>query len=128
MKKPFVVLITALVIAAPLAVVAQEAANKRPGTARNRRPFVPIDLAKMFTAGPLSNPQPPSTLLPAGVTTVELTVRAATPTLCRYSVAQALPLEQMTSFDTQQPSSSPKTVIRGLVKWTRLSRPRNAIS
>ena len=54
----------------------------------------------MFTAGPLSDPQPPSTLLPAGATSVELKVRAATPTLCRYSVGQDLPLEQMTPFDT----------------------------
>ena len=42
----------------------------------------------MFTAGPLSDPQPPSTLLPAGATTVELTLKAAAPTVCRYSVGQ----------------------------------------
>ena len=109
MKMSLMLLVAALLIAAPLAAMAEEAARKRA-----RRPFVAIDLAKMFTAGPLSDPQPPSTLLPAGATSVELKVRAATPTVCRYSVGQDLPLEQMTPFDTRQPSSSPKTLVRGL--------------
>jgi len=109
MKRPLIFLVTALLIAAPLATVAEEAARKRA-----RRPFDAIDLAKMFTAGPLSDPQPPSTLLPAGATSVELKVRAATPTLCRYSVGHDLAWEQMTPFDTRRPSLSPKTLIRRL--------------
>jgi len=68
----------------------------------------------MFTAGPLSDPQPPSTLLPAGATTVELTLRASVPTSCRYSIGRNQPLDQMITFDDQQPSTSPGTVIRGL--------------
>ena len=108
------ILITALVITAPLAATAQEAVGKRARTPRNRRPYVAIDIVKMFTAGPLSNPQPPSTLLPAGATAVELTVHADKPTLCRYSVGRAQPLEQMIPFDARKPSSSPKTTIRGL--------------
>ena len=81
---------------------------------RARRSFVPVDLKRMFTAGPLSDPQPPSTLLPAGAVTLDLTLRAATPTLCRYSVGKNVPFDQMTEFDTRQTSSSPRTVIRGL--------------
>ncbi len=109
MKMSLVLLVTALLSGAPLATLAEEVAHKRA-----RRPFVAIDLAKMFTAGPLSAPQPPSTLLPAGATSVELKVHAATPTLCRYSVGQDLPLEQMTPFDSRQSSLSPKTLVRGL--------------
>lgn len=81
---------------------------------RQRRPYVPIDLKKMFTTGPLSDPQPPSTLLPAGATTVELTLRAAAPTVCRYSIGAPLPYSAMTPFDSTQPSNAPHTVIRGL--------------
>jgi len=114
MRTLLLAVVSALVIAAPLAAATQESPAKRVRTAQRRRPFVPIDFVKMFTAGPLSDPQPPSTLLPAGATTVELTLRAAEPTLCRYSVGRALPLEQMTPFETGQPSSSPKTVVRGL--------------
>ena len=114
MKIPLRIVITALVITAPLAATAQEAVGKRARTPRNRRPYVAIDIVKMFTAGPLSNPQPPSTLLPAGATAVELTVHADKPTLCRYSVGRAQPLEQMIPFDARKPSSSPKTTIRGL--------------
>ncbi len=109
MRVSLFLFVTALLIAAPPATMAEEAA---PASAR--RPFVPIDLAKMFTAGPLSDPQPPSTLLPAGATSVELKVRAAAPTLCRYCVGQNLPWDQMTPFDTPEPSLSPKTQVRGL--------------
>src|SRR5262249_20151752 len=107
-------LLVALLIAAPLAAIAAEKVAKPPRKTAVRPRFVPMDFAKMFSAGPLSDPQPPSTLLPAGATTVELTLRAATPTVCRYSVGQDRPLDEMTPFDTKQPSASPKTVIRGL--------------
>ncbi len=97
----------------------REIASAQPSTtkARPSRPqgaFVPMDFKRMFTAGPLSDPQPPSKLLPAGAVTVDLTLRAATPTLCRYSVAKDLPFDQMTPFDTAAPSSSPRTIVRGL--------------
>jgi len=82
--------------------------------ARNRRAFVLQDFQQMFTAGPLNDPQPPSTLLPAGATTLELAVHASNPTSCRYSLGQDQPLDQMVPFDDLQPSASPKTVIRGL--------------
>jgi hypothetical protein len=65
-------------------------------------------------AGPLSDPQPPSTLLPAGATTVELTLHASVPTSCRYSVGRSRPWDQMIAFDDPQPSTTPKTIICGL--------------
>ena len=97
----------------------RELASAQPSTTKARpsrpqRAFVPMDFKRMFTAGPLSDPQPPSTLLPAGAVTVDLTLRAATPTLCRYSVGKDLPYDQMTPFDTEAPSSSPRTIVRGL--------------
>ncbi len=82
--------------------------------APGRPKFVPMDFKAMFTAGPLSDPQPPSTLLPTGATTVDLTLRAASPTVCRYSVGKELSFAEMTPFDTAAPSTSPRTTIRGL--------------
>jgi hypothetical protein len=90
------------------------AAQAEKQIAPNRRVFVPLEFKQMFTAGPLSDPQPPSTLLPAGATTVELTLHASEPTSCRYSIGRDRPLDQMIAFDDQQPSTSPKMSIRGL--------------
>ena len=53
MRLPLALLL--LLIAAPALALAQSK-------------FVPMDIAARFTAGPLSDPQPPSTLLPAGAT------------------------------------------------------------
>jgi hypothetical protein len=106
--------IVVLLITASISIAQDDKAGKRPRTSQNRRVFVPLDIEQMFTAGPLSDPQPPSTLLPAGAATVELTLRASVPTSCRYSVGRSQPLEQMIAFDDLQASTSPKTVIRGL--------------
>jgi hypothetical protein len=106
--------IVVLLMRVPISVAQDDKAGKRPRTGQNRRVFVPLDFQQMFTAGPLSDPQPPSTLLPAGATTVELTLHASVPTSCRYSLGRSQPLDQMTAFDDQQPSTSPRTVIRGL--------------
>ncbi len=96
-------------------VLAQEKTTAEKARASRTRPsFVPLDLKQKFTAGPLSDPRPPSTLLPAGATTVELTLAAAVPTVCRYSVGTDLPFDQMTPFDTRQPLAAPNTIIRGL--------------
>jgi hypothetical protein len=81
---------------------------------RTRRAFASLDLKQMFTDGPLSSPAPPSTLLPAGATTVELTVHAARPTVCRYSVGKDDPFDRMTPFDTKEASSLPRTIVLGL--------------
>ena len=83
-------------------------------TALAQSKFVPMDIAARFTAGPLSDPQPPSTLLAAGATTVELILHASRPVLCRYSVGQDLPFAQMTAFDTAGASTQPKTTLRNL--------------
>lgn len=79
-----------------------------------RSTFVPMDFKKLFSAGPLSEPQPPSTLLPAGATSFTLTLRAATPTTCRYSIGADRPFDAMTPFDAKEASSTPRTLIRGL--------------
>ncbi len=97
-----------------LAAAQDDTVGKRPRANPNRRVFVPLDWQRMFTAGPLSDPQPPSTLLPAGATTVELTLRASMPTSCRYSLGRSQPWDQMMAFDDPRPSTSPGTVIRGL--------------
>ncbi len=83
-------------------MLAQATATKA-RRARPQRDFVPMDFKRMFTAGPLSDPQPPSTLLPAGAVTVDLTVHASQPTVCRYSIGKDLPFEQMSTFDTVGP-------------------------
>ncbi len=98
----------------PISAAQNDKAGKRLRTSPNRRVFVPLDFKQIFTAGPLSNPQPPSTLLPAGATTVELTLCASVPTACRYSIGRSQPWDQMVAFDDQQPSSLPRTLIRGL--------------
>ena len=50
---------------------------------------------------PVSDAQPPSTLLPPGTTELDLSVRSAVPTTCRYSVNARLPFEQMTPFQSE---------------------------
>lgn len=114
-KQAILVLATVSLLAQlPLSAAQNEKAAKRPRASQNRRAFVPLDLKQMFTAGPLSDPQPPSTLLPAGATTVELALHASAATLCRYSLGRSLPLDQMAAFDELQPSTTPKTILRGL--------------
>jgi hypothetical protein len=106
--------IISLAATVPVSAAQGGNAGKRPRTGPNRRVFVPLDWKQLFTAGPLSDPQPPSTLLPAGATTVELTLHASVPTSCRYSVGRSRPLDQMIAFDDTQPSTTPTTIIRGL--------------
>jgi hypothetical protein len=114
-RQTILVFVTTFLLAGPpLAVAQNDKAGKRPRPLQNRRVFVPLDFPQMFTAGPLSDPQPPSTLLPSGATMVEFTVHASVPTSCRYSIGRDRPLDQMIAFDDQQPSPSPGTVIRGL--------------
>jgi hypothetical protein len=110
----FVFMTMALLARPSISAAQNDKAGKRTRTSPSRRVFVPLGFKQMFTAGPLSDPQPPSTLLPAGATTVELTLHAFAPTSCRYSIGRSQPLDQMIAFDDQQPSTSPRTVIRGL--------------
>jgi hypothetical protein len=98
----------------PRAAAQNEKADARPRTSPSRRVWAPLDGRQMFTAGPLSDPQPPSTLLPAGATTVELALHASVPTSCRYSIGHPRPLDEMSAFDDPHPSTAPRTIIRGL--------------
>ena len=63
---------------------------------------------------PIANPQPPSTLLPVGATSVALTVQTATNTTCAYAVGQPLPYGQMTPFTSGAGSQSQSAAINGL--------------
>jgi hypothetical protein len=51
-----------------------------------------------FTGIPITNPQPPSTLLAVGTTSLDLAVDTAEATACAYAVGAPLPYDQMTRF------------------------------
>jgi hypothetical protein len=91
----------------------EQAIQSAPDTPSQSDGILP-EFPALFAAGPLSDPRPPSTILPAGATTVELTLQASTPVTCRYSVGRSQPWDKMTPFDDQMPSTSPQTVVRGL--------------
>lgn len=63
---------------------------------------------------PITNPQPPSTLLPAGATTVALTVQTAVDTACAFAVGEAAPFSEMTPFDAGAGTTSHQMVVSGL--------------
>ena len=63
---------------------------------------------------PITNTQPPSTLLPVGATSVALTVQTITNTACAYVVGLPLPFAQMTAFDSGAGLLSQSTIITGL--------------
>jgi hypothetical protein len=59
-------------------------------------------------------PDPPSTILPAGKSTLGLTVRSAQPTDCRYSLGPLLPYELMTPFSSGQGTVVHNVTLKGL--------------
>jgi hypothetical protein len=63
---------------------------------------------------PITNPQPPSTLLPVGATSIFLTVQTDDNTTCAYAVGQPLPFTQMTTFNSGAGTQRQSTVISGL--------------
>lgn len=63
---------------------------------------------------PVFDPQPPSTLLPPGATSFELTVQSLSPTRCAYSVNADLPYEQMTPFGETEDTLRHTTTVSGL--------------
>jgi hypothetical protein len=63
---------------------------------------------------PITNPQPPSTLLPVGATSVALTVQTAGNTTCAYAVGQPQPFAQMTPFSPGAGTLLQSTFISGL--------------
>jgi hypothetical protein len=86
--------------------------------------FTPVSVTQTGTACqssvcawngiPITNAQPPSTLLPVGATSVALTVQTADNTTCAYAVGQALPFAQMTAFASGGGTQMQSTVISGL--------------
>jgi hypothetical protein len=63
---------------------------------------------------PIFNPSPPSTLLPAGSTQLNLSVQTTNVTACRYSVGSSLPYGDMTSFANGSGTTQHTTTISGL--------------
>lgn len=63
---------------------------------------------------PITDPDPPSTLLPPGTTRLDLSVHTITATTCGYNVGAPLPYDDMTPFDQGAGSTSHRTVIGGL--------------
>lgn len=70
--------------------------------------------AMLFTGTPITNAQPPSTLLPPGATFVDLSVETFTNSACAWSLGQALPFAQMTPFAEGAGSRQHRTHITGL--------------
>ncbi len=65
-------------------------------------------------ADPIINPQPVSTLLPPGTTTLTLTVQSTVNTVCRYAVGEAKPLAAMTLFEKDSGAINHQASVRGL--------------
>ena len=63
---------------------------------------------------PVTDPDPPSTLLPAGATQFNLSVQSLEATTCAYAVGQPLAYGYMTPFDQGAGSTLHQTVISGL--------------
>ncbi len=62
---------------------------------------------------PITNAQPPSTLLSVGATSVNLAVQTTMATTCAWAVSQPLPMAQMTPF-TSDTGTQHQTIISGL--------------
>jgi hypothetical protein len=65
-------------------------------------------------AAPITNAQPPSTLLPVGATNLMLAVETTNNTSCAFAVGQPLLFPQMTPFDSGAGSQQHRTTINGL--------------
>ena len=60
---------------------------------------------------PITNPQPPSTLLPFGTAAITLSVDTPINTICGYAVDSDLPYDQMTPFDQSNQSKTHVTAV-----------------
>lgn len=67
-----------------------------------------------FPGIPLSDPEPPSTLLPSGAAELDFSVRSAQPTSCGWAVGAPLDYGGMTPFESGQGATTHRTTIRGL--------------
>lgn len=63
---------------------------------------------------PITNPQPVSTLLPPGATSLTLTVQSIQDTACAYALGQPLPYSSMTPFVHGSGTQTHTTIISGL--------------
>ncbi len=63
---------------------------------------------------PITNPQPPSTLLPPGTTALSLTVQSTENTTCAYSMGIARPYDEMTPFDQGAGTTLHQTALSNL--------------
>ena len=63
---------------------------------------------------PVSQPNPPSTLLAAGTTQLQLSVVSAQPASCGYAVGAAADISSMTPFSGGQGSSTHQAIVTGL--------------
>ena len=63
---------------------------------------------------PVTNPQPPSTLLPPGTTALSLTVQSTETTTCAYSLGAAVPYAEMTPFDQGAGTTAHQTTLNHL--------------
>lgn len=63
---------------------------------------------------PITDPEPPSTLLAPGATTVRLSVKTADITRCAWAVGLPVPFDQMTAFDSGASSQTHQTLVTGL--------------
>ena len=77
------------------------------GTACQSAPWV-------YPGIPITNPQPPSTVLLPGSTAVTLSISSSVNTTCAYAIGSPLPYAQMTPFDQGSGTTSHHTVISGL--------------
>jgi len=63
---------------------------------------------------PITDAQPPSTLLSPGTTALSLTVQSAASTTCAFALMSPLPYNQMTSFDQGTGTTFHQTMVRNL--------------
>jgi hypothetical protein len=70
--------------------------------------------AFVYNGVPVTNADPPSTLLAPGATSLALTVQSSQPTSCAYSVGAVAGYSDMTAFDTGQGATSHGVTLQGL--------------
>jgi hypothetical protein len=77
--------------------------------------------AFVYQGIPVGDAQPASTLLPPGTTELDLSVRSAVPTTCRYAVNSAAAFDSMTPFESGAGGTVHRTRIAGLSPDARLT-------
>lgn len=68
----------------------------------------------VYSGIPITNPQPPSTLLPPGTTALSLTVQSSENTTCTFSIGAAMPYDEMTPFDQGAGTTVHQTTLSNL--------------